>query len=202
MVAGTQASNTFKTDSLGWQLRKSAQQVQEWFDYQFSRVDVEGPDLPQWKWPEMPARVLFWILVVAFGLWLSWMLYRVALKYWQQRQDWVTNRPTVKSVPTSDLRSALEWWREANALAQAGQYREACRALYLAALQKLHEQKVLPYDPSRTDGEYLSALTAQPQPRPYELLIRTHERTEFGSAPASAETYQRCRKAYREIDQP
>lgn len=202
MAAGTDATNTFKANTFGWQIRQTAQRVQEWLDYQFSRVDVEGPDLPAWKWPEAGARVVFWILVVALGLWLSWMIYRATLKYWQQRQGRTDNRATVKSVPTADLRSALEWWREANALAQAGQYREACRALYLAALQKLHEQKVLSYDSSRTDGEYLNAIAAQTQPRPYELLIRTHERTEFGNAPATAETYQRCRKAYREIDQP
>ncbi|HEY9879599.1 MAG TPA: hypothetical protein V6D29_14170, partial [Leptolyngbyaceae cyanobacterium] len=87
------AAGAYKTNTPGWQIRQTAQRVQEWFDYQFSRVDVEGPDLPQVQWPEAVARVVFWILVVALGLWLSWMLYRVALKYWQQRQERLNNQP-------------------------------------------------------------------------------------------------------------
>ncbi|NJL50125.1 MAG: DUF4129 domain-containing protein [Leptolyngbyaceae cyanobacterium SM2_5_2] len=59
----------------------------------------------------------------------------------------------------------------------------------------------MPYQVSRTDGEYLQSMAAQPS-RPYELLIRTHERLTFGQALATEETYQRCRRAYQEIAQP
>ncbi|MBD2260360.1 DUF4129 domain-containing protein [Pseudanabaena sp. FACHB-2040] len=197
MVAGSYNINT-----PGWQIRKTVRQFQEWFEYQFSKVDLEGPDLPQWSWPAGLARGLFWVLVVGLGLWLSWLLYRAILASWQKRQARQAAQPATRSVPTPEVRSAQAWWREANALAQAGQYRAACRALYLAALQKLHEQQQIVYDPSRTDGEYLQTLAQAPRGRPYELLIRTHERSEFGNATVSAETYQRCRQAYQEIDRP
>lgn len=195
-------AGAYKTHTPGWQIRQTVQRSREWFDYQFSKIDVEGPDLPQWDWSKDAARGLFWLLVIALGLWLSWLLYRVLRQYWEQRQTRRAGAPALRPVSKTELKSALEWWREANALAQVGHYREACRALYLAALQKLHEQQRIGHDPSRSDGEYLKTLLQEPRSRPYELLIRTHERTEFGNVAASAETYQRCRQAYREIDQP
>jgi hypothetical protein len=194
MAPGSHQSNT-----PGWQIRQAVRQFQEWLEYQFSRVDLEGPDLPQWSWPADLARGLFWALVVGLGLWLSWLLYRAIWAYWQTRQRGAAAQVSAPAA-AAEARSALAWWREANALAQAGQYRAACRALYLAALQKLHEQHRLTFDLSRTDGEYLQVLGQAPQDRPYVLLIRTHERNEFGNATVSEETYQRCRQAYREID--
>ncbi|MBD0333945.1 MAG: DUF4129 domain-containing protein [Cyanobacteria bacterium Co-bin13] len=194
------AAGAYNTNSPGWQIRQTVRQFQEWFEYQFSKVDLAGPDLPQWSWPADLARGLFWVLVGGLSLWLSWLLYRAILASWQQRQARRAAQPAPQAVPVPDFRSALAWWREANALAQAGQYRAACRALYFAALQKLHEQQRLAYDPSRTDGEYLQTLAQDPKSRPYQLLIRTHERSEFGNAAVSAEVYQRCRQAYQEID--
>lgn len=192
-------TGAYKTQTIGWQIRQTAQRMQEWIEYQFSQIDVEGPEMPQWKWPEELARGLFWILVTGLGLWLAWLLYRAARHYWRERQQG-SAQPLVRSQLPAARPSALELWRQANSLAQVGQYREACRALYLAALQKLDEQRQIAYDPSRTDGEYLRKLGQLPLPRPYELLIRTHERNEFGQAAVSAETYQRCRQAYRELD--
>ena len=50
-------------------------------------------------------------------------------------------------------------------------------------------------------GSICSASISRLPPRPYQLLIRTHERLTFGNAVANEETYQRCRRAYQEIAQ-
>jgi len=85
-------------------------------------------------------------------------------------------------------------------LAQQGDYAAACKALYMAGLARLNDTETVPYRPSRTDGEYLAQLVDGSN-RPYELLIRTHERLTFGDGQATEETYQRCRRAYQEIAQ-
>ena len=70
----------------------------------------------------------------------------------------------------------------------------------MAGLARLNDTETVLYRPSRTDGEYLTCIAAHPS-RPYELLIRTHERLTYGETLATEETYQRCRRAYQEIAQ-
>ena len=86
-------------------------------------------------------------------------------------------------------------------LYRQGNYSEACRCLYVAMLQKLHEKKILRHKSSRTDGEYLQLLQLSVTPmQPYETLITTHEQLCFNNAEIQAENYQQCQQAYREIE--
>ena len=82
-----------------------------------------------------------------------------------------------------------------------GNYSEACRCLYIATLQQLHEKKILRHKSSRTDGEYLQLLQLSVTPiQPYETLITTHEQLCFNNTEVQEENYQQCQQAYREID--
>jgi len=123
---------------------------------------------------------------------------RCALAPWHAY--WGQQRST-KALRRQERCTVAEPSRELIALAQQGDYAGACQALYMAGLARLNDTEAVLYRPSRTDGEYLDCIVAQPS-RPYELLIRTHERLVYGDAPATEETYQRCRRAYQEIAQP
>ncbi|MBE9140826.1 DUF4129 domain-containing protein [Nodosilinea sp. LEGE 07088] len=188
-----------RTNSLAWQIRLGWQNLGEWFEYQLSRVDVDPPQLPRWPWLEPLARGLFWVAIAAMALWVSWLLYQGITAYLNQRQSKSTAAQT--PLPSQQaLKQAAFWWREAQRLAQQGNYAEACKALYMAGLARLNDTEIVLYRPSRTDGEYLTCIATHPS-RPYELLIRTHERIAYGDAQATEETYQRCRRAYQEIAQ-
>ena len=134
-----------------------------------------------------------------------WLLYQVLerpIREWLAGDtQWVKLGGNEPVPPESH--SPQYWWQQALALAQEGHYGEACRALYRATLQQLNDRQVLLHDLSRTDGEYLDGLSQRLEvealPRPYQLLIGTHERLTFGGAIASAETFTRCRRAYEEI---
>lgn len=186
-----------RTNSLAWQLRQTVQKLAEWSEYQLSRLDVNTPELPRWPWLESLARGLFWMAIAAFALWIGWLLYRVITAYLSRRQ---LTSSTSRAAPPAEaaLKQAAFWWREAQRLAQQGDYAAACQALYMAGLARLNDTEAVLYRPSRTDGEYLDCIAAHPS-RPYELLIRTHERITYGDAQATEETYQRCRSAYQEI---
>jgi hypothetical protein len=191
--------NAHRTNSLGWQIRQGFQRLGEWWEYQTSRLDIEGPDLPDWGWLEPLGRGLFWLFIAALTLWIVWLLYRAVKSLLEQREG---TPVATRSGPSEEvLRQAAQWWREAQDLAQRGDYAGACRALYMAGLIRLNDTQVVPYLSSRTDGEYLFCIDQQTTPRPYQLLIRTHERLTFGDAVANEETYQRCRRAYQEIAQ-
>lgn len=190
-----------RINSPAWQLRQAMQNLGEWFEYQFSRIDVDGPEVPRWPWLGPVAEGLFWLMVAALTLWTGWLIYRGVVAYLNQRQQKVRTGATQFSAPTAAaLKQAAHWWREAQQLAQQGDYAAACQALYMAGLARLNDSETVLYRPSRTDGEYLDCMAANPS-RPYELLIRTHERLTYGDAPATEETYQRCRRAYQEIAQ-
>ncbi len=189
-----------RINSPAWQLRQAMQNLGEWFEYQFSRIDVDGPEVPRWPWLGPVAEGLFWVMVAALTLWTGWLIYRGLVAYLNQRQ--AKTGATQAFAPTeAALKQAAHWWREAQRLAQQGDYAAACQALYMAGLARLNDTERVLYRASRTDGEYLDCMAANPS-RPYELLIRTHERITYGDAPATEETYQRCRRAYQEIAQP
>jgi hypothetical protein len=190
-----------RTHSLAWQTRQGLQNLGEWFEYQFSRVDIDGPEIPRWPWLGPVAEGLFWAMVAALTLWTGWLLYRAVTAYLNQRQPKQPGGRQPAAPSEAALKRAAHWWREAQRLAQQGDYAGACQALYMAGLARLNDTEAVLYRPSRTDGEYLDCIVAQPS-RPYELLIRTHERLVYGDAPATEETYQRCRRAYQEIAQP
>ncbi|MEO1068271.1 MAG: DUF4129 domain-containing protein [Cyanobacteria bacterium J06638_6] len=188
-----------RTNSLAWQTRQGWQNLGEWFEYQFSKIDVDTPELPRWPWLEPLVRGLFWVAIAGLALWVSWLLYQGITAYLAQRQS----QPTTVQPPgpsAEALKQAAFWWREAQRLAHQGDYAEACKALYMAGLARLNDTETVLYRPSRTDGEYLTCIAVNPN-RPYELLIRTHERLTYGDTQATEETYQRCRRAYQEIAQ-
>jgi hypothetical protein len=169
-----------RTNSLSWQIRQGFQNLGEWFEYQFSRVNVDGPNIPQWPWLRPVAEGLFWMAIAALTLWTAWLLYRGITAYLNQRQRRV--RSTQVATPSAAaLKQAAHWWREAQTFAQQGDYAAACKALYMAGLARLNDTETVIYRSSRTDGEYLDCLVASPS-RPYELLIRTHERIAYGNA--------------------
>ncbi|MEG4005235.1 hypothetical protein QUA41_00410 [Microcoleus sp. Pol11C1] len=52
--------------------------------------------------------------------------------------------------------SVAKWLLRSQKLQQQGKYRQACRCLYLAALQPLNDAGTAIHQPSPTDGEYLN----------------------------------------------
>lgn len=202
------SANAYETDSLNWQVRQGTQRLSEWIEYQTAQwtidLDIDLPDLPNWAWPEEIGQGIFWLLVVAGSIWLSWCLTRGIAPYFQRwldaKQDWTT--ALSQAAPTASTHSPQYWFRQAQVQARQGNYRDACLALYQATIQRLNDSQTLPHDPSRTDGEYLQQLAPGPRFRPYQLLFHTHERLTFSPEAASAETFQRCRRAYEEIQKP
>lgn len=201
-VGITMAVDTYQRTSFGWQIQQNARQLGEWVELQFSKLFRQTE---QWDIPELPlvplwvTQALFWLGIVLVGLLLFWLIYEL-VNHYRDRIPWTRLKgrtiPRSKPVPTPSMN---EWLRRAQELERQGQYAEACRALYFAALQALHDAKLIPQQDSRTDGEYLQRVADLKQSRPYQLLIRTHERSQFGDAPISLEILHRCQTAYREI---
>jgi hypothetical protein len=195
------AASDVQQTSLGWQLRKLGQYLSEWIELQLSRnqavSDIDPP--PQFELPDWIGQLLLWLsLGIGIGL-LTWVLWLLLVRY-LDRDDGASRMPRLRIAEAEPELSAAAWLRQAKQWEQSGNWQAACRALYMAALQKLHDRQWIPHLNSRTDGEYLQALDQVAQPRPYQLLIRTHERSEFGETPLTADNLKRCQQAYQEIE--
>ncbi len=192
------ADATFQKTNLDWQLQQVGQRFGEWLELQFSKFS--GSQVPDPDIPPVVFETLFWVLVVALVTWMLWMLYRILRPYLYLLTP-PASTATESRHGTAQPMTVADWLARAQALQAQGNYAQACRALYMAMVQRLDDTQRLPNEPSRTDGEYLRAVQVFPAIRPYQTLIRTHEQLLFGDASAiSNETWRQCQQAYREIE--
>ncbi|BBD59930.1 hypothetical protein NIES2109_27220 [Nostoc sp. HK-01] len=198
------STDTFEKTSWSWEVSQFQQQIGEWIEYQFDRFQNSVPNLsPDWKispWLSNLLILLFWLILAVFLAFVAWRLWQEFSPY---IYSWLSGGKDAADAAArnrvNDLSVALLLERSQEFYRQ-GNYREACRCLYLAILQHLHDIKLVPHKFSRTDGEYLQVLRSTVTPiQPYETLITTHEQLCFGNAEILPENYQQCQQAYQEI---
>jgi hypothetical protein len=88
---------------------------------------------------------------------------------------------------------------DAAAHAARGDLRAALRALYLATLASLDRGRLIEFDPSKTNGQYIRAM---PRGRARQLFADftfIFDRTWYGHEPASADDYAACRRLAEQI---
>lgn len=195
------AAEAIQENSVGWQLQQLSHRLMQWIEWQLAQGNSNTDSVPEpIVWPSWLATLLLWLLMGSLVLLLTLLIWQVADYLLNYRQPQPTQAMTANAATESPQRSVAEWVRQANQLAQAGQWQAACHAFYMAALQKLHDRQWIEHQPSRTDQEYLQLLGSLAQPRPCQLLINTHERSHFGTDRLTEEHFNRCRQAYRELE--
>ena len=194
------AESSIQTNSVPWQIRQMGKNLSEWIQLQLSGNGGPSEPLPTYEFPPWLGQLLFWCVVVGVIVWAAWLVVQFIDQYLATRRRKTKPPAPVRLIAPSIDGSAAAWLRQARQFERAGNWREACRALYMAALQLLHDRKQIPHQFSRTDGEYLQIIQRLKQPRPLQVLIRTHERSLFGGEVLGADNFQRCRQAYEEIE--
>lgn len=194
-------AESFEATNFSWQLQLLRQQAGEWVALQFRQMSSNYA--PDWDgsglWPpDWVLQTLAWVCLTGLALWLGWLL-RPWLRLLVNKLQRSPRRSSLSPATQTPLRSPAEWWQLAQTWQRQGNYTEACRALYLAMLQHLNDAQLVPQQASRTDGEYWQLVQRLPQPQPYQVLLRTHEQLCYGLTPISAEAFDRCQQAYREI---
>ena len=126
---------------------------------------------------------LRWGIVMVLGLvLLAWLAYSLAHV-----------SPRRFPAPAGELRAApaRDWVKEAQNAAARGEYRDAIRILYGAAVLALGEAGAWQVDPSRTHREYVRLLPRDSLRRPHLMaLTDCFERVWYGRAQASALDYE------------
>jgi hypothetical protein len=196
------SAGSFEKNNLGWQFGQLRQRVEEWFELKTSGL-LPNVSVPSWGDSpvlEMIFKAVFWLMVGLLLAWTSWLIWRLLRPYLYSLTKQL-NQPTDKATKTSASESSVaDWLGRSQKFQQQGNYREACRCLYMAMLQRLNDSGIAPHQSSRTDGEYLQLIQQLPQPQPYQTLLVTHQQLCFSNAEASSSVFEQCQQAYREIE--
>ena len=200
------STDAFEQTNWVWKFSLFQQQVGEWLEYQFSQFQKTLPALPPgWSispWLSDLLRILFWLGLGLFVVWIGWRLWQEFNPYIYGWLNAINNSSGSRTKADSREISIALLLNQAQEFYQQHNYTEACRCLYLAMLQQLHEKAITPQQPSRTDGEYLQLLKSSVTLiQPYQTLITTHEQLCFSNNEILAENYQQCWQAYQQIFQ-
>lgn len=198
------ASGTFEKTNFSWQIQQFQQRIEEWLERMFARSPGDNITTPDWQIPNWLQQSLFWLVVIGLILWAGWQLYKLLHPYLSNYFRLRELSPTLTPARTPELTTS-DWLNRSRHAQQQGNYREACRALYMATLQRLNDNGLIRQELSRTDGEYLNLIQGNLVPdlsasQPYQTLICTHERLCFSDAAISVEVFDRCWQAYQEIE--
>jgi len=192
---------SFEKNSFGWQLGQLQQRVQEWWELKTSQA---SPNLQLPSWFISP---LFWNMVkAAFWLILVMLVIWAVLQLGQWLRPYIYTLMNANQLSEDNAKktrkeiSAAGWLQRSQKFQKQGNYREACRCLYMAMLQRLNDAGIAPHQVSRTDGEYGQLIEHLPQSMPYQTLLNTHELLYFGNAEATPSVFEECEQAYQEIE--
>jgi hypothetical protein len=196
------STGSFEKNSLGWQVGQLRQRWEEWFELKTSQT-LPKISLPSW-WDspilQIIAKVAFWIIVGLLVIWAGWQIWRLLRPYIYSLNNSL-NQPADKGTKTlANELSVTNWLQRSQKFQQQGNYREACRCLYMAMLQRLNDSGIAPHQTSRTDGQYLRLVQQLPQPQPYRTLLLIHQRLCFSNTEASSSMFEQCQQAYRDIE--
>jgi Domain of unknown function (DUF4129) len=190
-------TTSFEKTSWRWQLDQLQQRLGEWIEVKLRSVDVEPSVDPFPSWLAALLVQLCWLVLAGLLLWFG---YRVIYPYWK---NWLANNKLVKlDLDQSPVQifTLTELLAKSQQFQREGDYTQATRWLYLAALQRLNDAKLILHQPSLTDREYLKLLDTFPSIRSGDILVSTHEQIHFGNLLITAEDFDRCQQAYQQIE--
>lgn len=157
---------------------REAERVREWLDKWTSRL---GMNLAHHR---AAVSVFFWVLLLcsAAGL-LGWMILQLLKR--PGAQDFKLRAP---DAPLPELHHQMAQAREA---AARGDYRDAIRLAYWAAIEHLEERGLWTLDPTRTHREYLRLVRSdQPQREPLAVLTKLFEMAWYAARPSTNDDFQ------------
>lgn len=189
----------FRRDEPNW-LQQRITDFRQWFREQWNRLTeplrrVRTPDVnlpsPQPVTGGSGLAALLAALVsppvlIALGVLVALF---VCYLIWRGRR----RKVDTQAVPE---RTAQQWRDHAAALAARGDYRAAVRALFLGTLRDLDERGVVPFDATRTDREYVWAVTERGDwlAEPVRPFVRLVEGIFYGGARAGEAEYLEARQ--------
>lgn len=155
-----------------WELLQ--QRIGAWLDKKLSKLFPKVPDINQ------AGQIFVWVMIVIACSVMAVWLYRVS-------RERLLDRPREILPFLPSARSWRVWLAEAREKAGAGQWRDAIRLGFWAAVSRLESEGVWRPDKARTPREYLKEIPAGSEDKlAFAAVTRTFEAAWYGGRPASA----------------
>lgn len=161
------------------------------------RVLQRLPDPPEIDVGQIPGVGAVPRVFAILGAGIAAAFLAVLLSYWiRGLAGSVVGEATTRRRSGDDVpHTAADARDQAVTLAQTGNYREAVRALYLAALLSLEEQGLVPYDRSLTNRELLARVThVQSVRRHLRPVVELFDTVWYGIREPDAATFEDYRQ--------
>jgi hypothetical protein len=136
-------------------------------------------------------RAVAWVIAVAVVCVLVFFIVRHIMKGRAFSRPEFAGGPRVRSLLEDALKRTPEQWKElARQYFDKGDLTQALRALYLGLLVVLHRKRLISYESSRTNWEYVWELgTAKPEHKPFAELTRAFDYKWYGREACSRGDY-------------
>ena len=134
------STDAFEQTNWVWKFSLFQQQVGEWLEYQFSQFQKTLPALPPgWSispWLSDLLRILFWLGLGLFVVWIGWRLWQEFNPYIYGWLNAINNSSGSRAKADSRETSIALLLNQAQEFHRQHNYTEACRCLYLGEKQK------------------------------------------------------------------
>ncbi len=166
-----------KIEDVDLGIKDSLRDLAEWLR---KRLETE-PDMRRPATISVP-RAVAWIIAVAVVCLLVFFIVRHIMRGRGFGSPEFSGGPRVRSLLEDALKRTPEQWKElARQYFDKSDFTQALRALYLGLLVVLHRKRLISYDTSRTNWEYVWELgTAKPEHEPFAELTRAFDYKWYG----------------------
>lgn len=134
--------------------------------------------------------VLLYLLVAGFIIFILYSFFKNnEISFGRKKKEWVEEEET----PWEDVESFDDWDTALQKAIASGDYRTACRILYLQILQELNNEALIEYKLERTNWQYVQKLFGTDFHDPFRKLTAYFDYVWYGKYEISQEQFERLR---------
>jgi hypothetical protein len=181
-------------------------------EQEFRDIEIKGGSGPGYSGPAIEGAGIVGLMVIV-GLLVACIVIALVLYIQQLRR---TPNAEIKKTTGEKKAGADEpevrpdqiapdaLWNQADELARQGRFLEAVRRLYLAVLSLLHRSRLIRYEKTRTNGEYVRQVRRAPEAPPgvhpaFVSLTGMFDQKWYGDRACDGQEYGACRELAEQV---
>lgn len=143
-------------------------------------------------------QTLLWIVIIGgFVAFLIIFLSNSNVSLFRKKDRRIDDDSAVEE--TEDI-FAINYQKEIDKAAAAGNYRVAIRLMFLRTLKNMAERNIIRYQPDRTNLDYLMQLSSTTYYNDFFRITRHYEYSWYGHFEVNQESYQLIKKEFENFD--